>query len=60
MSVYEPLTAHSHPVERPRCEHCGNTMWLARIQPADEPDHDVRTFECSTCRTSLVLTVKFK
>jgi len=35
-------------------------MFLSRIEPADEADHDRRTFECPTCRHSQTVTVKYK
>ena len=45
---------------RPPCEKCGQQLWLARIEPADKPDHDLRTFECTNCKTSEIVKVKFK
>jgi hypothetical protein len=47
-------------LERPVCSKCGTKMWLARIEPHDRPDHDVRTFECSECDHSEIMTVKFR
>ena len=35
-------------------------MWLARIEPTDKPDHDLRTLECPQCEHSETLVVKFK
>jgi len=32
--------------DRPACSRCGSRMMLVRIEPSDEPDHDLRTFEC--------------
>ena len=44
----------------PRCIKCGLPMFLSRIEPADEADHDRRTFECTTCRRSQTVTVMYK
>ena len=46
--------------ERPNCSKCGAKMWLARIEPHDQPGHDVRTFECPECDHSEIVTVKFR
>jgi transcription elongation factor Elf1 len=35
-------------------------MWIARIEPADKPDHDIRTFECPRCDHQEIVTVKFR
>jgi hypothetical protein len=60
MRLIAPSTAQTRPIERPVCERCNAVMWLARIQPSDQPEYDCRTFECPTCQTSTVTTVKFK
>lgn len=60
MRLFEPDTLRGRSIERPTCERCNTIMWLARIQPSDQPDHDYRTFECPTCQTATVMTVKFK
>jgi hypothetical protein len=44
----------------PPCEMCGIPMFLSRIEPADEADCDRRTFECTACRHSKTVTVKYK
>jgi len=31
-------------------------MWLVHIEP-DDPDHDIRTYECPECMHSEVLVV---
>jgi hypothetical protein len=33
---------------------------LARVEPASEPDHDLRTFECAHCGLSEAAKIKFK
>ena len=35
-------------------------MFLSRIEPSDQVEHDVRTFECSTCAYAETVTVKFR
>ena len=45
---------------RPPCSKCGAPTTLARIEPAPELDHDLRTFECETCRTSVAVRIKFR
>jgi hypothetical protein len=35
-------------------------MFLSRIEPADQVDHDRRTFECSACDYAETVTVKFR
>jgi hypothetical protein len=44
----------------PHCDMCGTPMFLSRIEPADDADHDRRTFECTACRQSMTVTVKYK
>ena len=56
-------TSHPAPVSRldayrPPCSRCGALTWLARIEPAGEPSHDVRTFECPDCGYSQVAEIK--
>ena len=53
-AIYAPSSA------RPPCEKCGQQLWLARIEPGDKPSHDLRTFECTNCKTSEIMEVKFK
>jgi ribosomal protein S27AE len=45
---------------RPLCSKCGTLTALARIEPSNEPDHDLRTFECPACGNADVVTIKFK
>jgi hypothetical protein len=44
----------------PFCKSCGAQMWLTSIEPADEPGHDLRTFECPRCQEETVEIVKYK
>jgi len=46
-------------VGHPKCQ-CGATMWLAVIEPTDNPDWDLRTFECPRCQEVQQHEVKFK
>ena len=34
---------------RPPCPECGGLTSLVGIEPASDPDHDLRTFECEPC-----------
>ena len=48
-------------IPRPRCPECKSPeMWLARIEPADLPGYDRRTFECPRCQCSKVEIVKYR
>ena len=44
----------------PPCVLCGMPMFLSRIEPAEEADHDRRTFECLACRHSQTVVVKYR
>jgi hypothetical protein len=48
------------PVGQRWCPVCGVPMFLASIEPSDQPGHDLRTFECVTCDFSEKATVKFR
>ena len=45
---------------RPDCGQCGRQTWLVRIEPAEEPGHDLRTFECAACGHSEVVKMKYR
>ena len=45
---------------RPKCSKCGAAMALARIVPGDDAEHDQRTFECTACGNTEIVTVKFR
>ena len=32
--------------DRPACSKCGSCMMLVRVELSDEPNHDLRIFEC--------------
>jgi hypothetical protein len=48
------------PVGQRRCLKCGLPMFLSHIEPADQPNHDLRIFECTICGYSVTVTVKFR
>jgi hypothetical protein len=45
---------------RPACSQCGRQTWLVRIEPADEPGYDLRTFECAACGHAEVVRMKYR
>jgi ribosomal protein S27AE len=45
---------------RPPCSRCGAQTVLARIEPASEAGHDVRTFSCPTCGNSETMNVAYR
>lgn len=60
MRPAEPSQINMLQLYRPPCPKCGGLTSLAHIEPAQEPAHDLRTFECSTCSHSEVIRIKFK
>jgi DNA-directed RNA polymerase subunit RPC12/RpoP len=56
----EPSQLNMSKQIRPACAECGQPTWLIRIEPAPEPDHDLRTFECPACGVSRLVKVKFR
>jgi hypothetical protein len=46
-------------LERPTCTHCGNRMWLTRIEP-DIEAHERRIFECPVCQQTEAKVIKFR
>jgi hypothetical protein len=59
MRPYEPSQLNMIQSYRPLCTKCGGLTSLARIEPATEADHDLRTFECITCGNAAVVKIKF-
>jgi hypothetical protein len=49
MPQSEPSFVNQMQVYRPPCSRCGQPTTLARIEPAGDPGHDLRTFECTIC-----------
>jgi hypothetical protein len=35
-------------------------MFLSKIEPSEQDDHDERTFECSTCAYTETVIVQFR
>jgi len=60
MRPAEPSIINQIQLYRPLCSKCGGFTQLARIEPADDPDRDLRTFECMACSNADVVTVKFR
>ena len=60
MSQPEQLHINRVQLHRPFCSKCGTLMQLARIEPCDDPDHDLRTFECVMCGNADVVQVRFR
>jgi ribosomal protein S27AE len=60
MRPREPNQLNSVEINRPPCPKCGFLSVLARIEPAQEPDHDLRTFECGHCGHPETIKIKFK
>jgi hypothetical protein len=47
-------------IGNPTCPHCGTTMRLSSIEPTDDEDWDLRTFECPRCQGVQQFEVKFR
>jgi len=47
-------------IYRPPCSKCGAPTTLARIEPARESGHDLRTFECTVCGNGDVVDVAYR
>jgi ribosomal protein S27AE len=60
MRPHEPNQLNPVEIYRPPCSKCGFLTALARIEPAQEPDHDLRTFECGQCGHPETIKIKFK
>jgi hypothetical protein len=54
----EKFVPGTEAITAPTCDWCGAYMFLVVIEPT-EPDHDRRTFKCTTCANEFVETVKF-
>ena len=56
----EPKPSQAAKQVRQPCALCGQHAWLTRIEPAQEPDYDERTFECGTCGATQIVRIKFR
>ena len=59
MRDFKPLLMAAKVIGHPECQ-CGATMWLVIIEPTDDPDWDLRVFECPRCQEIRQHEVKFK
>ena len=53
-----PLT--SQPINTRPCPKCGLPMFVTRISPSTDVDHEERTYECPACNYSKIATVRFR
>jgi hypothetical protein len=60
MGQTEPSFINQLQPYRPPCSRCGAPTTLARIEPAPEVGHDLRTFECPTCRNRETLRIAYR
>ena len=56
----DPSIINQIQLYRPLCSKCGTLTQLARIEPCDDSNHDLRTFECVSCGNADTVTVKFR
>jgi hypothetical protein len=56
----EPRQLNPLQTYRPTCPRCGACTMLTCIEPADTPDHDLRTFRCETCGHAELMEIKFR
>jgi hypothetical protein len=56
----EPHQVNPIQLYRPFCAKCGTLTMLKSIEPASEPSHELRTFECEFCGTAEVIKIKFR
>ena len=60
MAQSEPSLVKQVQIFRPRCSKCGAPTTLARIEPATQPGHDLRTFECTVCNNADVIDIAYR
>lgn len=60
MRPTEPSLTNQIQLHRLACSKCGQPTQLARIEHTEEPDHDMRMFECTACQNTDTMRVKFK
>jgi hypothetical protein len=51
---------NTHGTFCPACPRCRGMMLLCRIEPSDQPGHDLRTFECRSCGHAETRKVRFR
>jgi hypothetical protein len=47
-------------IKHPSCHRCGARTWLSSVEPTDDPNWDLRTFECPRCQQVQQVEVKFQ
>ena len=60
MSESESVRRNQMQSYRPACSKCGALTMLEYIEPADEPGHELRTFECTNCGSCEVVKMRFR
>jgi hypothetical protein len=55
----QPSGPYSDSIVRPRCAKCDKKTWLTRIELAEKPGFDKRTFECPICEILVSEIVKY-
>jgi predicted RNA-binding Zn-ribbon protein involved in translation (DUF1610 family) len=60
MAHIEPSILNQLQLYRPPCPRCGSNTMLARIEPAELPGYDLRTFECRDCGHMHVLAIQYR
>ena len=56
----EPSVVSEVRLLRPACSKCGAPTTLARIEPAFQAGHDLRTFECTVCSNADTVDVAYE
>ena len=60
MPLSQPSIASEVLLFRPACSKCGAPTTLARIEPALQRGHDLRTFECTVCSNADTVDVAYE
>jgi hypothetical protein len=60
MPTTEQPPPNTHGTFCPCCPLCRGMMLLCRIEPSDQPGHDLRTFECRSCGCAETRKVRFR
>ena len=56
----EPSLLNQVQIYRPPCSNCGAPTTLARIEPAQKPGYDLRSFECTVCTNIDIVEVAYQ
>lgn len=60
MQRQQPSQVNKIQLWTPQCSKCGSLTALARIEPGDDANHDLRTFECEHCGHMEAVKIKFR